>query len=177
MVVPIPITAAFLKDDTVQVAYGNEIVLLFEDIIVNEYEKVQCLIRQDPRTRNEAKDKKIKKTQTPITDNNVHYVTANAITPTTSKRKSEGKREVPMEQRLENLTLNKLDINSKVPKVNNVAQLLIQGLHSKDKTILRNVLNQKDEQVIKNTIKRLPVAVLTPLIQEITILIQAKTHL
>lgn len=80
-----------------------------------------------------------------------------------------------MEQRLENLTLNKLD--SGVPRVDNVAQLLVQGLHSKDKTILKNVLSRRDENVVRNTIRRLPMQVIVPLITELTTLIQGKTLL
>lgn len=143
--------------------------------MLNEYEKVQCLIRKDPRVVVEAKDKKVTKIRTPVVDNNVHYVTPHTSSTETAKRKGNGRQEVPMEKRLENLQLNKLDSTSKVPKVDNVAQLLVQGLHSKDKIILRSVLNRHDEKVIKNTIKRLPMPVIVPLVQEITGMLQGKT--
>lgn len=78
-----------------------------------------------------------------------------------------------MEKRLENLTLNSTGSNA--PKGDNVAQLLVQGLHSKDKSILFSVLSRRDENVIKNSVKRLPVTVLEPLIQELNKYIQGKT--
>lgn len=75
--------------------------------------------------------------------------------------------------RLENLTLSKSE--GKVPRVNNVAQLLLQGLHSKDKNILRTALWRKDDTIIRNTVKRLPVTVFEPLINELSTLVHGKT--
>lgn len=81
-----------------------------------------------------------------------------------------------MEKRLENLTLNKpVESSSKIPKSDHVAQLLVQGLHSNDKNILRTVLCNRDEDVIRNTIKRLPMTVIVPLVGELTSFIQGKT--
>ncbi|KAK4873052.1 hypothetical protein RN001_015081 [Aquatica leii] len=169
----IPIVAAYVNDDkSLLIAHGNDVTLVFENVVVDDSQKLQVLVRDDPVTF-KRNDKKVTKVQTPATDN-VHYVTphtSNAV-----KRKTDGRQEVPMEKRLENLTLNKLDSKSKIPRVNNVAQLLIQGLHSKDKTMLKSVLNSEhEESVIKNTIKRLPVPVVLPLIEELTSLIQGTT--
>lgn len=108
-------------------------------------------------------------------NDDVQYLTPQTSSVATTKRKSEGKMEIPMEKRLENLTLNKLDGNSGVPKVNNMAHLLIQGLHSKDQNILRTVLYKRDNSIVRNTVKRLPVSVLIPLIQELTQFIKGKT--
>uniref|UniRef100_A0A1Y1KTT8 Small-subunit processome Utp12 domain-containing protein n=1 Tax=Photinus pyralis TaxID=7054 RepID=A0A1Y1KTT8_PHOPY len=169
----IPIVGARLNDDlSLLLGYGNEVLLTFENIDISDNEKLQTLVRED-RNLTKVGHNAIAKTQTPLVDN-VHYLTPHASG--TFKRKSDGRQEVPMEIRLENLTLNKLDSKSKTPRVNNVAQLLVQGLHSKNKTILASVLNgNHDESVIKNTIKRLPVPVLLPLVQELTALIQGTT--
>lgn len=78
-----------------------------------------------------------------------------------------------MEERLENLTLSKLDTG--VPKSNNLAQLLVQGLHSKDKSMLKTVLHVDDEEIIKNTVSRLPINVIIPLVNELNYYIQGKT--
>ncbi|KAF5295879.1 hypothetical protein FQR65_LT10367 [Abscondita terminalis] len=171
----IPIVAAYLNEDkSLLIAHGGEIKLTFENIVLEDDEKLQTLVREIPGAAFKKKDKKVTKVQTPATDN-VHYVTPHTSS-TSVKRKNDGGQEVPMEKRLENLTLNKLDSKSKLPRVNNVAQLLIQGLHSKDKAMLRSVLNcDHEESVIKNTIKRLPVPVVYPLIQELTFLIQGTT--
>lgn len=80
-----------------------------------------------------------------------------------------------MEKRLENLTINNLDGKSKIPKGDNVVQLLIQGLQSKDKNIIRTVLCKKDEELIRNTVKRLPITALVLLIHELNVYMQGKS--
>lgn len=132
-------------------------------------------MRKDPKAMSASKESEFAKSKTPGVENNVHY-----LTPQTSKAavkrkvESNGQMEVPMEKRLENLTLNKLD-DSKVPKANNVAQLLVQGLHSKDKSILRSVLIMREETVITNTVRRLPLTVIVPLVDELTNMVRGKT--
>lgn len=123
----------------------------------------------------QTKTEELTKSKQPLVDKNVEYQTPyTSSTLKQSKRKTgDISAEVPMEQRLENLTLNQLD--SGVPKQDNLAQLLVQGLHSKDNTILQSVLCKRDENVVKNTIKRLPMQVIIPLLAELTALIQGKT--
>lgn len=53
---------------------------------------------------------------------------------------------------------------------------MFQGLQSKDKSLLQNVLFRKDEAVISQTVQRLPVQVISPLVRELTALIQGKTY-
>lgn len=148
--------------------------------MLSDYEKVQCLIRKDPRkVSSTTKTEDTSKIRAPIVDGGVNYLTPYTSTADAKevKRKNQGRIEVPMEKRLENLQLNKLDNGARVPKVDNVAQLLVQGLHSKDKNIMRSVLSNKDESVVKNTVKRLPMPVIVPLVQELNALIQGKTGL
>lgn len=76
----------------------------------NEYEKVQCLIRKDPRssgTSSTASETQ-KSRATPVVDETVQYLTPYTSTSTvsTTKRKKGGQ-EVPMEKRLKNLQLNR----------------------------------------------------------------------
>ncbi|KAJ8920002.1 hypothetical protein NQ315_006532, partial [Exocentrus adspersus] len=175
-VTPIRIMGVIYRDDeTLCIGYGTEIILTFENIEVSAYKKVQCLVRKDPRTQSVSKENQVLKTQSPIVNDSVQYLSLNTSSVGTVKRKSGGAVEIPMEKRLENLTLNKVDGASAVPKADNMAQLLIQGLHSKDRDILRTVLYRKDDTVVRNTVKRLPVTVLIPLIQELTHFIHGKT--
>lgn len=167
----------FQKDLSLLICHGNVIFLTFENITINTHEKVQCLVRSDPKALKASKQTESSKFRTPLVDNNVHYLTPHSAAPSAVKRKPDGSQEIPMEQRLENLTLTKTDINSKVPKIDNVAQLLVQGLHSKDKHILRSVLVNRDESVIRSTIKRLPMPVIIPLVQELIAYVQGKTAL
>lgn len=147
-------------------------MFLFQTI--NSQNKVQCLVRNDPGSALPTKQEQTTKVQNPLITNDVHYLTSQK-TNVSSKRKSGIQMEIPMEKRLENLTINHTDGTSKVPKGDNMMQLLIQGLQSKDKNIIRTVLSKKDEQLIRNTIKRLPVTALVSLIQEINVFMQGKT--
>ncbi|CAG9816276.1 unnamed protein product [Phaedon cochleariae] len=173
VVSPIRIMGAIYRDEeTLCIGHGTDILLTFENLLISSYKKLQCLIRKDPRAPAVSKQDKDTKTITPVVNDDVHYLTSQI---SHTKRKNDGKIEVPMEQRLENLTLNKSESSSKVPKSDNVAQLLVQGLHSKDKNILRTALCKRDEQVVRNTVKRLPVTVFVPLVQELSSFIQGKT--
>ncbi|KAJ8972160.1 hypothetical protein NQ317_010115 [Molorchus minor] len=156
LVTPIKIVGAVYRDDeALCIGHGTDVVLTFENIILNYNKKIQLLLRKDPRTVSLSKEEQVSKVYTPIVNDDVHYLIAQTSTFTsTTKRKNVGQVEVPMEKRLENLMLNKPDGSSKVPRVDNMAQLLVQGLHSKDKSILRSVLWKRDETVIRNTIKK-----------------------
>ncbi|XP_063919730.1 WD repeat-containing protein 43 isoform X2 [Zophobas morio] len=172
---PIHIAAATYRDaETLCICYGTSITQIFEDVKVSAYKKLQCLLRENVLKPNVSKENQISKLRTPVVGNDVHYLSSQSSTIST-KRKNDGQQEVPMEKRLENLMVNESDSNEKVPRANNFAKLLIQGLHSKDKSILQTVLLKKDEQLIKNTIKRLPIDVIPPLFEELTKLIQGKT--
>ena len=48
-----------------------------------------------------------------------------------------------------------------------MVQLLLQGLHNKDRKILDSVLDRADEELIENTVKKLPVEFVIPLIKEL----------
>lgn len=136
--------------------------------------KVHCLVRNDPGSTLSTKQEQMTKIQTPVITNDVHYLPSQK-TNAVSKRKGEIQTEVPMEERLENLTLNNVDGKHKVPKGDNMVQLLIQGLQSKDKNIVRTVLYKKEEEIIRNTVRRLPVTALVPLIKELNGFMQGKT--
>lgn len=132
-------------------------------------------MRKDPRRIVKTKQEQSLKTITPRVNNDVHYFTSEQTDPLKTKRKKGSQTEIPMEERLENLRIHNLDGKSKVPKGDSVVQLLVQGLHSKDKDILRMVLFKKDEELIRNTVKRLPLTAFVPLIQELKSLIIGKT--
>ena len=90
------------------------------------------------------------------------------------KRGNKKKNEAPLEERLENLALVNPQSNEP-PKKDNTAQLLLQGLQSKDKNILQSILIQAEPSVIDVTVKHLPVQALVPLIRELSGLMHGKT--
>lgn len=98
--------------------------------------------------------------------------------PTQKRSRTTSGSQLLLKDRLENLSLN-ADANTpgRIPtKGTNMAQLLMQALNSKDKTILTTVLFTKNETVIRNTIARLPVQAITPLLKELIVMLQGKTY-
>lgn len=129
------------------------------------------LIRKDPLhldTKVTGTDGKLLNVVTPNTKNNVEYL--NAVSAT--KKMASKSFDIPMETRLENLSVGG-DVQR--PNAKNMAQLLVQGLHSKDAGILRLVLRQTDEETIKQTVKRLPPQYVVTLVNELSLLMAKKS--
>ncbi|XP_050312161.1 WD repeat-containing protein 43 [Anthonomus grandis grandis] len=171
-VAPIRIFGArFLDSETVCLGHGSEVILTFENVQITS-KRVEVLIRAEPHLSGKSKEAQVSKMKKALISEEVNYI-SNHTTALPGKRKGGVQAEIPMEQRLENLTLTKPE--GAAPRVNNVAQLLLQGLHSKDRNILRAALCRKDEEIIRNTVKRLPIAVFETLVKELALLVHGKT--
>lgn len=178
LVEPIPICTVSMEigraQKALQIGYGDRQVLHFELIEPNLNERRQVLIRSSKKSgQNDSMAKKrttnALKTIAPIIDlENVEFQTKEVV-----PRKGQKSLEIPMETRLENLTFDSLGQSSAVGR--NVAQLLVQALHSHDANLLRMVFLNKDEQVIRATLKRLPPQYISNLVTELTALAQKKT--
>ncbi|KAI8128960.1 hypothetical protein FF38_09843 [Lucilia cuprina] len=159
-------------------AYGDKHFMVFEQLKPNFSEKLQVLVRKDPKSLLKAKmggkgDKTSSdaalKILTPIINNNdVDYKSALTV----SKKKIKSL-DMPMESRLQNLNLNAPD-GKVVPQSQSKVQLLVQSLHSKDAELLRSVLFTKDMQTIQLTLQKLPVQYVGTLVNELTLLMQQK---
>lgn len=177
---PIPIVSAvYILKEELRIGYGTGTFLVFENVVLNCSEKIQVLVRQDPR-------RAVLESSSDVTQAKVPDSTkANYLLPTSSnavvsgvKRSHSRKTEVPMEERLENLSLSMArtdDRPTALPRADNLAQLMLQALQSKDKTMLQTVLCRREEDVIRNTVRRLPLQVIEPLLKELTTLLHAKT--
>lgn len=179
LVEPIPICTVSMEigraQKKLQIGYGDRQVLKFELIEPDFNERRQVLIRSNPKSlQNDVAAKKrttnALKTIAPIVNmNNVEFQSMDVV-----PRKGKNTIEMPMETRLENLTFDSLGQSSAVGR--NVAQLLVQALHSHDANLLRMVFLNKDEQIIRATLKRLPPQYISSLITELTALAQKKTN-
>ncbi|XP_055855975.1 WD repeat-containing protein 43 [Episyrphus balteatus] len=172
---PIPAIAASLEHamkGQILFCYGDRQFLTFEQIVPNYSEKLQVLVRTDPKT-NFSKKKSLQthdygsslKTITPKIDRHVDYNTGGMVS-----RKKLKPVEMPFESRLQNLNLN---VGEK-PEAQSKVQLLIQALHSKDASMLAMVLQTKDTKVIEMTLQRLPVQYVGSLVNELTLMMQSK---
>lgn len=126
-VVMIPALAAQLDDSTtVFLAYGNSLALKFEKVRLQKGKKTEVLIRKDPRKLYTKADVGHHGVVEPIIDSaQVEY---SMIMPT---RKALKPNEIQIGKRLENLSLAK---GEQTTPATNMTQLLIQGLHSNDKS-------------------------------------------
>uniref|UniRef100_U5ETI9 Small-subunit processome Utp12 domain-containing protein n=1 Tax=Corethrella appendiculata TaxID=1370023 RepID=U5ETI9_9DIPT len=165
-----------LNENEVLIGYGSEQNLKFERITIDSEEKNQILIRDNPLAIGTGNTKNIEQTsfkvKTPIVnENSVQYL--NAATAPTSKKLSAKSVEIPMEERLENLSITKdgsINVSGK-----NLSHLLIQGIQSRNSKILRLVFGKNDEAIIKSTVKKLPSKYVGPLLTEISLLMQKRT--
>ena len=176
---PLPVvSAAFSFKKEIRIAYGVGTFLTFENVVLSFDEKLQVLVREDPRKKHVKSSSDTAQVKTPDTQN-AQYLPLSEVNAVVSgvKRSHKGTAEVPMEDRLENLSLSmaRTDDRPQLPRADNLAQLMLQALHSKDKAILNTVLLKREEDVIRNTVRRLPLQVIEPLLKELTSLLHAKT--
>ncbi|XP_053659106.1 WD repeat-containing protein 43 [Anopheles marshallii] len=152
------------QQEQILLGYGSEWQVRFEHVAIEENVKINVIIRE-PLKMLEGKAKEGEhKSKTPTIDAaNVEYMNA-----ANASRKTVKEVEIPMEVRLENLSTPKT--SSK-----NMIHLLVQGLHSRDATLLRNVFAVDDSDMVQQTLGRLPPQYVSPLLNELSHMMQMKT--
>ncbi|KAK9303214.1 hypothetical protein QLX08_004993 [Tetragonisca angustula] len=171
------INGKLTEDQKLLLAYGIYINPIFEKVTPDFSDKVQYLVRSEFK-RSKDKKEEVSKVKSTIIEDNVEYLRPGIIETTQKKSRSSVGSQLLLKDRLENLSLSaESNPTGKITNVgSNRAQLLIQGLNSKDKTILSNIFLAKDESIIRNTIAKLPIQAIGPLVKELTILLQGKTY-
>lgn len=161
-VIPI-VSARISSESSASIAYGHPPFFSFEPITFSESKKKRtCLIRNGKTMSKPHINNKVINS----TDDQAEYVGSGV-------RRKTGE-DVAMEERLVNLSLGKPVVSDKLSP-NNLSNLLMQGLESKDKSLLDSVLFVKDVEVINETVSKLPVSALPPLIAQLSTMIQGKT--
>ncbi|XP_015029625.2 WD repeat-containing protein 43 isoform X1 [Drosophila virilis] len=155
--------------------YGSRRQLQFERYTPNYAEKLNVIVRTDPKKlytkkqRIEHSTEAALKSQTPVVrPNDVEY---NSALP---KSKKKIKNDVPMEARLQNLTIQATKLPGGKLQSQSKTQLLMQALHSQNQTMLQAVLGTNDENTIQLTLDRLPLEYISPLVNELSVLLQGK---
>uniref|UniRef100_A0A182PM07 Small-subunit processome Utp12 domain-containing protein n=1 Tax=Anopheles epiroticus TaxID=199890 RepID=A0A182PM07_9DIPT len=150
------------QQEQILLGYGTELCVRFEHIAIEEDVKQNVIIREPMNVMESKKKEGELKAKTPIVDS-VEY-----LNPVNSARKSVKVVEIPMEVRLENLSTPKT--SSK-----NMIHLLVQGLHSRDASLLRSVFAVDDQEMVHQTLSRLPSQYVSPLLNELSHMMQMKT--
>lgn len=156
--------------------YGSRQQLQFERFTPNYGEKLNVIVRADPKKLYAKKKGKEQpgyqaatKVQKPIVNQkNVEYNSALPI----SQKKVQN--EVPMEARLEHLKIQGTKLSGGKLLTQSKTQLLMQALHSKDQAMIQAVLSTQDPETIQLTLDRLPLDYVNPLVNELSILLQGK---
>lgn len=175
---PIIINAAkLLSVNKARISYGQPPFLAFENVEMKSTNSELCLVRKDPKVSKLAVQQqtatKVKSTEI---NADVEYISPAVVNGASIRKRSRKvASDVPMEERLENLALHHPS-SSAQPTGEGMTHLLIQGLHSKDRSLLQNVLFRRDEAVIVQTVQRLPVQLVGSLIRELITLVEGKTY-
>ncbi|KAH8384664.1 hypothetical protein KR093_004433 [Drosophila rubida] len=156
--------------------YGTRSLLQFENYTPNYGEKLNVIVRTDPKKlyakkkrADQSGTQEALKTKIPIiSKSEVEYNSALPI----SKKKIQN--DVPMEARLESLTIEASKLPDGKLQSQSKTQLLMQALHSQDQSMLKAVLDADDRLTIKLTLERLPLEYISPLLNELSTMLQGK---
>lgn len=170
-VTQIPVFSSHLRNQeepTLTLAYGSETKIQLEELKVTDLKNKHLLHRDMPTLQlGGDKVKDFSKVVKPKIPDGVKYLVAGHPLPLGL---SKGTKRKPDNADIESLSLEErltlLDSKTQKtgPKTDTMAQLLVQGLHSKDANILNSVLDRDDPELIDNTVKSLPVETVVPLL-------------
>ncbi|KAJ2943199.1 hypothetical protein O0L34_g18909 [Tuta absoluta] len=166
---PLPLQCCRLHDQLL-IGYSLGAATVFEKIIPDLKLKTQVLIRGDDKESKKQKQTKkqneTNKVRGETSSNDVTYV--EPMGGVTRKRATPGGTvEVPMEERLANLTVD-LKKRGAAAVSQNLTKLLMQGLHSKDQNLIRSVLHQNNARVALQTTASLPAEYVPLLLDQLT---------
>lgn len=170
----IPINCASIMGMEILIGYGD-ILMKFEMQNCEQNKTNVVIARKDPMqlmsetSKGKKKESALNEAQnllTPIIDDKAEIL--NVIS---SKKKVQKSSEIPLETRLDNLTVGA----SKRPNAKKLTYQLIQGLHGSDANLLRTVLKQTDEETVRLTVKYLPTQYVLAFVNELSLLMSKKT--
>ncbi|XP_055755171.1 WD repeat-containing protein 43 [Salvelinus fontinalis] len=178
--VPVPLLAAALTTDnhSLLLAYGNHLQPVMERVEVNTAERHVCLTRDVHTTLSLNMETTVSKVKTPLGN-----AKSKVLVPGlpghqapikgglgSEKRKGTDAKEMSIEERLGKIKMSPEKGVKEAPSLqtDNYAVLLVQGLESKDISILNKVLNTRKDNLIKKTVALLPLPAVLPLVEEIT---------
>jgi len=190
---PLAIIAAVLMGES----DGTSLVVVYEDFLRPVFEKLNmkdlqrprtCLIREDPghaapvsvtESVSKVRAVQVSKDLTVLTPSHMApnapvQADTTSSTAMATKKKRRKSTEMSLEERLNAIDNAGTTVSSQaaagqtMPKTDSLAVLLQQGLQSKDKKILNNVLQRTDGAFIRNTVSRLSPSVVVVLVKELT---------
>ncbi|RZF47435.1 hypothetical protein LSTR_LSTR007362 [Laodelphax striatellus] len=168
----IPITAVRMQQSKLEICYGFSTFICFESLAISSEESDVFLVRQDPRiTIRKSEEQKSDKVKKVVMEENAEFINP-AVIHRSMKRDWEEMHDdnhIPLESLVDNM-----NISSKTKAAgDSMTLMLVQGLNSKDKKILTNILRESNKDKILHTVQRLPLQAVMPLLTFLTSLIQS----
>jgi len=157
-------------------AHGSKLAPTLERLELCTLEKLTCLIRT-PKPLSSSKEGDLTTGGSLVVPDTsgVKVLAPGPSLPLISDSKTASKRKkagadmedtVSMVDRLRLLSREE-DQKTRAPQTDSMIQLLLQGLHNRDRRILDSVLDRANDDLIENTVKKLPVEGVIPLVQEL----------
>jgi len=150
------------------IAYGSETKVMCEEVKVAELREDHLMVRKMPLMKiNGEQHKDFTKVVSAKNADDVKYLMAGgvnikkAVQTRGEKRPNDSKQENLEPSLEERLAL----CENPSKKTDSLAQLLVQGLHSKNKALLQSVLDRKEIPLIELSVKSLPVEYVVPLLE------------
>jgi U3 small nucleolar RNA-associated protein 5 len=175
-------SACLNKDDpTLQIAYGSSSALQLEELKVNDLLKIHLLTRTPPVLNLGGETvKEFTKVVKPKIPEAVKFLKAGSlpgpevgdsstvVTPGGGRKRKQQQEETDANLSLEErLSFLKPNQTKSYPKSDTLAQLLVQGLQSKDQSILNGVLDRDDDELMSRTLATLPIECVVPLLRHL----------
>lgn len=179
---PIPVLSCQVCNDAghnVAVAYGNFMKVTCEKLPYSSLDRHTYLIRQTAlEIMHQEREKQKTTVKTPDVPNDSRVLAPGFLVPSQpvqelgqSQKRRMGDaaevRQLPMEERLGSLKLSLATSSERQPGAENLAHLLIQGLHSRDEKILDRVFSCGEGTTVLKTVQRLPIEAVMPLLKEL----------
>ncbi|XP_077521733.1 WD repeat-containing protein 43 isoform X1 [Amblyomma americanum] len=173
---PIPIlAAAFCHDDYLLLCYNSFLRPSFERLnIASELLEQTWLVRQVQPPVSSTVEDGVSLVKQPVQPSReVTTLAPGHFAPSIRGRKKDAGSvdQLPMEERLQAIDTAAITRATgdrrEPPRVDNLSQLLLQGLQSNDAKLLNSVLQRTDETLLRNTVQRLPVSSILSLLKEL----------
>lgn len=170
------------QDQTILLAHGSFIKPTFETLPYSSREPEIHLIRSDSSLQHHQVEMNVAKIKTPVTCGDVKTLIPNQMVSfkqnlkdkrakkkqnMSSKEQKLSSKEISLGERVGIDMVKDLSANTELPKADNLAVLLTQGLQSQDLSMIGTVLANTKRNTIENTVKSLPLSALVPLVEEL----------
>ncbi|XP_066467738.1 WD repeat-containing protein 43 [Tiliqua scincoides] len=181
---PVPCLAATfcLDKESLLLVFGNSLQPIIERVPLDTTESHICLVRDVWKTLALTTEMAVTKVKTPIVNSEVKVLVPgipghSATMKSSSCRKENetkrkpGDKEESIEDRLGAMDIDVMKVKPStggLPKTDNYAVLLVQGLESNDPEILNKILQIRKDAEVKKTVARMPVHAVMPLLHELT---------